>query len=137
MMLKINISYIWKNESDNRGSKKMKKRIKSAARRAAKNPALRKSAQSLKPSRSIWGVLGVLFFFILPEVISFIWSPEITEWAHAHTATEPTEIGRRTYWLLEMLFEDGVSWLNLGIGIALLGWLAWDWRQSPRDKSPS
>ena len=114
----------------------MKRRIKFAAQRAAKNPVLQKSAQSLKPDRSLWGVLGVLLFFILPEVISFFWSVEITAWAHAHTVTEPTEIGRQMYWVLEKLFEDGVSWINLGIGIALLGWLAWDWRQAPDDTPP-
>jgi hypothetical protein len=117
--------------------KVMKKYIKSAAQRAANNPVLQKSAQSLKPDQSLWGVLGVLLFFILPEIVSFIWGAEITEWAHAHTITEPTEIGRRMYWILEKLFEDGISWLNLGIGIALLGWLTWDWRRSPRDKFPS
>ncbi len=105
----------------------MKKRIQSAVKQAAKNPALRKSAQSLKPGRSIWGVLGVLFFFIFPEIVGFVWGAEITQWAHAHTVTEPTELGRKTYWLLEKLFEDGGSWVNLGIGVALLGWLAWDW----------
>ena len=103
----------------------MKQRIKSAAERAASNPILRKSAQSLKPDRTVWGVLGILLFFILPEIIAFIWGTEITKWAHAHTLTEPTEMGRRMYWLLEKIFEDGGSWINLGIGLALLGWMAW------------
>ena len=115
----------------------MKKRIEAAARRAAENPVLRQSAQSLKPSQSIWGVLGVLFFFILPELISFVWGPEITDWAHAHTVTEATGRGYWIYWALEQLFEDGVSWLNLSIGIALLGWLARDWRRSSSETPPS
>ena len=112
----------------------MKKRIKSAAEKAAKNPALRKSAQSLKPSRSIWGVLGVLLFFILPELVGFYRGAEIAAWAHTHTVTEPTEIGRRLYWVLEKLFEDGGSWINLSIGIALLGWLAWDWKNETKEE---
>jgi len=108
----------------------MKKRIKSAAERAAKNPVLRKSAQSLKPSQSIWGALGVVLFFIAPEIVGFIWGGEITAWAHVHTLTEPTETERQLYWVLEKLFEDGGSWINLGIGVLLLVWLFWDWKQT-------
>jgi hypothetical protein len=108
----------------------MKKRIKSAAERAARNPVLRKSAQSLKPSRSIWGALGIVLFFIVPEIAGFIWGGEITAWAHVHTLTEPTETGRQLYWVLEKLFEDGGSWINLGIGVLLLVWLFWDWKQA-------
>ena len=110
----------------------MKQRIKDAAERAAQNPVLRKSAQSLKPDRSIWGILGILFFFIFPEIVAFIRGAEITEWAHAQTITGPTEMGRRMYWLLEKLFEDGGSWVNLGIGLALLGWLAWGRRDEEK-----
>jgi len=55
----------------------MKKRIKYAAERAVKNPVLRKSVQSLKPSQSIWGALGVVLFFIAPEIVGFIWGGEI------------------------------------------------------------
>jgi hypothetical protein len=104
----------------------MKKRIISVAERAAKNPVLQKSAQSLKPNRSILGVLGVLLFFIVPEIVGFIWGEEITDWAHAQTLSEPTEIGRKLYWVLEKLFEDGGSWINLSIGVLLLVWLFWD-----------
>ena len=108
----------------------MKKRIRSAAGRVAKNPVLQKSAQSLKPNRSIWGVLGVVLFFIVPEIIGFIWGEEIKDWAHAQTLSEPTEIGRKLYWVLEKLFEDGGSWINLSIGVLLLVWLFWD-RKKP------
>jgi len=112
----------------------MKQRIKDAAKRASSNPIVQKSAQSLKPSRTVWGVLGIILFFILPEIIAFIWGEEIAQWAHAHTVTEPTEVERRIYWVLEKLFEDGGSWANLGIGIALLGWLSWDWIRVSKEK---
>ena len=108
----------------------MRKRIISAARRVAKNPVLQKSAQSLKPNRSIWGVLGVVLFFIVPEVVGFIWGEEITYWAHAQILSEPSEIGRKLYWVLEKLFEDGGSWVNLSIGVLLLVWLFRDWKKS-------
>ena len=108
----------------------MKKRIRSAANRVARNSVLQKSAQSLKPKRSIWGVFAVIFFFIIPEIVGFIWGEEIRDWAHAQILSEPTEMGRKLYWLLEKLFEDGGSWVNLSIGVLLLVWLFWDWKKS-------
>jgi len=80
----------------------MKKRITSVAKRVAKNPVLQKSARSLKPNRSIWGALGVVLFFIVPEIAGFIWGEEITDWAHAGTLTEPIETGRKLYCFLKM-----------------------------------
>ena len=109
----------------------MKKRIRSAAERVARNPILQKSAQSLKPDRSILGVLGVVLFFIVPEIIGFIWGEEIAGWAHSQILSEPTEVGRKLYWVLEKLFEDGGSWVGLSIGVLLLVWLFWD-RKKPK-----
>jgi hypothetical protein len=114
----------------------MKKRIKDAVERASANPVLRKSAASLKPNQSIWGVLGVILFFILPEIIGFVWGGEIAEWAHHQMVIEPTAMVRWMYWLLEKIFEEGGSWVNLGIGIVLLGWLAWDFYKSDSSGSP-
>lgn len=104
----------------------MKKHIRSVANRMAENPVLQKSAQSLKPNRSILGVLGVLLFFIVPEIAGFIWGEEIAFWAHAQTLSEPSEVGRKLYWVLEKLFEGGGSWINLSIGVLLFVWLFWD-----------
>jgi hypothetical protein len=75
------------------------------------------------------GSSGHYIFFIVPEIVGFIWGSEIAAWAHAQTLSEPTEIGRKLYWVLEKLFEDGGSWINLGIGVLLLVWLYWDCRQ--------
>ena len=102
----------------------MKERLRAAAKRAAENPVLRKSARSMKPGTGIWGVMGVFVFFIIPEIIGFIYGGEISSWAHAKSVHEPVETLALSYRLLEMLFEDGGSWVNLFIGMLLLGWIA-------------
>jgi hypothetical protein len=107
----------------------MKERIRSAVKRAAENPVLKKSAQSLKPEATVWGALGVILFFIVPEVVGFVWGEEITAWAHRMSITQPDETERKLYWVLEKLFEDGGSWINMGIGFLLLFWLFWEWRK--------
>ena len=60
----------------------MKHKLETIAKRAAQNPAVQQSIASLKPSLSIWGVFGVILFFIVPEIIGFIWGVKIATWAH-------------------------------------------------------
>jgi len=107
----------------------MKRRLHRAARRAAANPILRQSFQSLKPKPNLWGIVGTLLLFILPEILAFWRGSEIAAWAHAHYLQEPDGILRLNYRLLEMIFAEGGSWVNLGIGIALLGWIVYEWRR--------
>jgi len=107
----------------------MKERLKNTVRRTTQNPIFRKSTESLKPKRTIWGILSVVCFFILPEIIAFVWGKEITAWAHERTLIEPEEMGRKLYWIIEKIFENGGSFINLGIGIVLLLWLVWDWKK--------
>ncbi len=112
--------------------KRTKERLQKAAQRAAANPVLRRSARSLKPEATLWGMAGTILFFILPEVVGFLWGSEITAWAHRKMLEEPDAMGRKVYWLIEKLFEDGGSWVNLGIGVAILGWLIWErWFKAP------
>jgi len=104
----------------------MKRKIKSTVERAKQNPVLRESVKSIKPEANIWGFIGVFIFFILPEIVAFIWGKEITVFAHHKAITEGEFVVRKFYWLLEKLFEDGGSWFNLSIGVAIIVWMIYD-----------
>jgi len=108
----------------------MRQKIKSAVERAKHNPVLKESAKSIKPEPNLWGFIGVFLFFILPEIVGFIWGKEITAFAHQKAITEGEFIVRKFYWLLEKLFEDGGSWFNLSIGIAIIIWMVYDLKKS-------
>lgn len=101
----------------------MKTKLHTAVTRAKNNPVLRKTAQQMKPEKTIWGFLGVVLFFIVPEIVAFIWGADITAYAHAQMLHAPSEPLATWYEALIMLFEDGGSWVNLAIGFAFLGWL--------------
>ncbi len=103
----------------------MKEKIKAKAKLMAQHPATKQALLSLKPEKTLWGALGVILFFILPEIIAFIWGADITHYAHTQMAmnSHSTWLEQTLNELLLMLFQDGGSWLNLGIGIALLIWL--------------
>ena len=101
----------------------MKKKLKAKAKALAQKPATQHAIKSLKPDKTIWGFLGVVLFFIVPEVIAFIWGVEITSYAREQLTHTSSDAQTYYYEGLIMLFEDGVSWLNLLIGVALLVWL--------------
>jgi len=97
--------------------------FKTKLKNISQNPATRKALHSLKPEKSIWGILGVLVFIILPEVIGFIWGSELTEYAKNSLATALFLMERIYFKSLIWLFEDGGSWINLSLGVGLLVWL--------------
>ncbi|MBU1642271.1 hypothetical protein KKE54_02830, partial [bacterium] len=78
---------------------------------------------SMKPAKTLWGFFGVLFFFIVPELIGFIWGADITGYAQSELLTATSAVQQQYYDLLIMLFDEGGSWVNLAIGMALLIWL--------------
>jgi len=76
----------------------------------------------MKPDKTIWGFLGVTLFFILPEIVAFIWGTEITTYA-TEALVDASSIDKYYYDGLIMLFEDGGSWFNLFLGFVFLIWL--------------
>lgn len=101
----------------------MKNKLVQKARQISSDPRTKQAVLSLKPERTIWGFIGVTVFFILPEIVAFIWGVQITAFAiegAMHAAVLPEKY---MYELLRMMFEDGGSFVNLALGIALLVWL--------------
>lgn len=101
----------------------MKEKVKAKAQAIAQNPNTKKALQSMKPEKNFWGIGGVILFFIVPEIIAYMWGADITVYAKNELLSAPDFLEEKYYELLVMLFEDGMSYLNLAIGIALLVWL--------------
>lgn len=77
----------------------------------------------MKPQKTIWGILGVVLFFIAPEIVAYFYATDIVHYAQNGLSLHPTTLEQYNYEILIKLFEDGVSWFNLGFGIVLLVWL--------------
>ena len=101
----------------------MKEKIKAVREKLEQDPKFQRATESIKPKKTVWGVLGIILFFFVPELITYIWQDELIHWAHLHSITEPLEMQRWLYEQLESMFRDGVSWFNLIIGALLLLWL--------------
>ena len=97
--------------------------IKEKAKQIAKDPKVKQAFLSMKPERSILGILGVIVFFILPELIAYIWGNDITLYAQQSLDFSTSFFETKYYEALIMLFEEGMSWFNLLFGLAMLVWL--------------
>ncbi|BAF71526.1 hypothetical protein [Sulfurovum sp. NBC37-1] len=101
----------------------MKEKIKHIHGKIEQDPRFKEAVKSIKPKKGIWGIVGIIFFFFLPEAITYIWQDELVFWAHLHSITEPIAIQRWLFIQLEDMFASGVSWVNLGIGSLFLLWV--------------
>lgn len=101
----------------------IKDKLQTATHRVRNNPVLRQSVARMKPRRTIWGFLGVILFFFVPEILAFGWGAEITDYARQQMLLAPSEPLATWYEGLILLFKDGGSWFNLAVGFVFLIWL--------------
>jgi len=101
----------------------MKEKLKKIQTKIDSDPKLKEAIERIKPQKNIWGILGIVVFFFLPELITYIWQDELIGWAHRHSMTEALEMQRWMYTQLEEMFTSGVSYVNLTIGALLLFWV--------------
>ena len=101
----------------------MIKKIKEIQARIDNDPKLKEAVGKIKPKKSIWGILGIVMFFFVPELVTYIWQDDLILWAHMHSVTEPLELQRWLYTRLEKMFVSGVNWVNISFGILLLIWV--------------
>ena len=67
----------------------MKHKIKAKAQQLAQNPKTKKALLSMKPEKSLWGFVGIVLFFIAPEIIAFIWGDPILPLTHKASCCSP------------------------------------------------
>jgi len=101
----------------------MKEKLKKIQTKIDSDPKLKEAVERIKPQRNFWGIFGIVIFFFLPELITYIWQDELIEWAHRYSIMEPLEMQRWLYTQLEKMFSSGVSYVNLTIGALFLFWV--------------
>lgn len=97
--------------------------MKAKLHKIIRHPATQKALTDLKPQKTLWGILGVVLFFIAPEIIAYFYAETIVHFAQNSLNMHPTALERYNDELFIYLFKDGVNWLNLGFGVVLLIWL--------------
>ena len=102
----------------------MRDKINQINKRLQQDPRFQEQMQKLKPQRSIWGFLGVVLFFFVPEFLNVFYSKEINEWIANYANNAPNEkMAHTLIWLSQKVFDGEISYLNIAIGILFLIWL--------------
>ena len=101
----------------------MKEKLKNIQRKIDDDPKLKEAVERIKPQKNIWGILGIVAFFFIPELVVYIWQSELVSWAHLHSISEPIASQRWIFTKMEEMFASGVSWVNLTLGTLLLLWV--------------
>ena len=87
------------------------------------DPVFQAKLQEMKPKKSIVGFLMVILIFFVPELLSYLWSPEINAWVGELIKGSPSIIEDSVTWATKKLFNEKVSWINLGLGFAFFYWM--------------
>ena len=103
----------------------MKRKIRILQAKIEQDPKFKEAIERMRPQKNIWGILGIVTFFFLPEIVVYFWQDELVLWAHRHSLIEPLSLQRMLYAQLEEMFASGVSWFNITLGVLFLVWL---WR---------
>ena len=101
----------------------MKKKIKEIQKRIDQDPKLKEAVTRIKPKKTFWGIAGIILFFFVPELVTYIWQDELISWAHTQGIMETSSSIRLMYTALEEMFISGVSWVNLILGTLFLLWV--------------
>ena len=102
----------------------MRQKLKNIQYNLKNNPEFQAKLQELKPKKSIWGFLGVVLFFFVPEAINIFYYQEINSWisdsVHLYYSSD---IADKVIWLGKKAFDGELSFVNLGLGFLFLWWL--------------
>lgn len=98
--------------------------MKETLNKLGKNPKLQEGLSRLKPERSVWGVVGVVFFFFVPEVLNYFYSNEINDHIAKLIENSPDKtLGSLLTWSSKGLFTGEIGWFNLLLGVLFLAWI--------------
>jgi len=102
----------------------MKQKLKNIQHNLKNNPEFQAKLQEMKPKKNIWGFLGVILFFFVPELVNILYYQEINTWVakSAHLYSSP-ELADKLIWVMQESFNGELSFINLGIGFGFLWWL--------------
>ncbi len=77
--------------------------------------------QKMKPGVSWWALVGIIFFFFIPEVITYFWGDELKVYFDNIANLQTNDLLKNLYQKTgEMLSEN--SLLNIAIGVGFVYW---------------
>jgi len=82
---------------------------------------LEEAKQKIKPQTSIWALIGIIFFFFVPEIIAFFWGTDLKGYFLHLASLQDNSILRKLYEeSADMISENSI--LNIIIGLGFVYW---------------
>jgi hypothetical protein len=85
----------------------------------ASHPTMKEVIKSLKPTTSYWSLVGIIFFFFVPEGISYFYGDQIAEYANSQIRIGMPTMEEYSYKTLATLGEVSVFNLMFGVGLVV------------------
>ena len=84
----------------------------------------------LKPATSIWSLLGIIFFFFVPEIIAFFWGDSLKVYFEklSHLYQSQPFMQKACIEVGDMLSENSI--LNILIGFGFVYWWYYERKKS-------
>jgi len=101
----------------------MKQKLKNIQHNLKHNPEFQAKLKELKPKKTVWGFLGVVLLFFVPEVVNFLYSQEINGWMVEVMSLYPPEWADKVIRVTQKMFDGELSFFNIGLGFVFLWWL--------------
>ncbi len=99
-------------------------KIKNIQNRLNNDPKFQEQVKKMKPKKSIFGFLGVILLFFVPEILNDFYAKEVNNWIYNYALTLPSkQMQDSLIWLSQYSFDGKVSYLNIALGLAFLVWL--------------
>jgi len=76
--------------------------------------------EQLAPSRSWWGLAGIIFFFFVPEIVAYFKGDEIIKYFASLEASANSASMKYLYKSLKSLGEN--SYFNIALGLLFTIW---------------
>ncbi len=82
---------------------------------------LHEAKEQLKPKSTWWALIGIVFFFFVPEIIAYFWGTELKVYFEHLATQESSQIMKKLYQeTAQMISENSI--LNIIIGFGFVYW---------------
>ena len=94
---------------------------------------LEEAKNKIKPQATLWALVGILFFFFVPEIVTFFWGVELKNYFLKVASSLDNPIMKQLYEkTAEMISENSI--LNIAIGFGFVYWWYQERKKSLLDK---
>ena len=92
---------------------------------------LEQAKEQLKPKSSYLALIGIIFFFFVPEIVAYFWGAELKSYFLHMASLQDSSMMKKLYEeTADMISENSI--LNIAIGLGFVYWWYHERRKSSK-----